>query len=80
MVANPVPLIVRPKETRSRWKILTPVEVGRVDAAFRDLIGEDESQERSWREQARVIFLLPVDTGIGRSEVGGLIVPLGRAR
>jgi hypothetical protein len=44
------------------------------------LIGEDESQERSWREQARVIFLLPVDTGIGRSEVGGLIVPLGRAR
>jgi integrase len=72
MAANPVPLVVRPREKRTRWKILTPAEVGMVEASFRDLIAEAEDEERKWREQSRVIFLLAVDTGVRRGEVAGL--------
>ena len=33
---------------------------------------EAEDEERTWREQARVIFLLVTDTGIRRAEALGL--------
>jgi integrase len=49
----------RPKAKRPRWRILEPVEVGRVLRAFTD-------------EQARVMFLTLVLTGLRRFELQGL--------
>lgn len=70
---NPVSLVDRPKVARRRWRILTPTEVGAVDRAFVELIAEaDDDAERGWREQARVIFLVTMDTGMRRGEVQGL--------
>ncbi len=70
---NPVSLVDRPKVTRRRWRILTPVEVAAVDAAFVELIGEAEDDaERAWREQCRVVFLVAMETGMRRGEIQGL--------
>jgi hypothetical protein len=70
MRSNPVALVERPREPRKRkgWKILKPAEIARVERAFRDLVDDAEGEERSWREQARVIFLLLVDPGCRRGE------------
>jgi len=57
--ANPAASAEHPKKARRRWRILEPVEVGRVLAAFTD-------------EQARVVFLTLVLTGIRRHELQGL--------
>src|SRR5207248_41153 len=54
--SNPVEGAERPKQSRGRWRILTPVEVGLVLRAFSD-------------EQARTIFLALVLTGIRRNEM-----------
>jgi integrase len=70
--ANPVPLVDRPREPRKRWRILDPAEVGRVERAFDELIADARGEERTWCEQARVIFLVLVGTGLRRSEVQGL--------
>jgi integrase len=70
--ANPVPSVDRPREPRRRWRILTPAEVGGVERSFDDLIAEASGEERSWREQARVIFLVLVGAGLRRGEVLGL--------
>ena len=63
---NPVFLVERPEEPRKRWTILSPENIGAVETAFRELIEEAEGEERSWREQARVIFLTAVGTGAAR--------------
>ena len=70
--SNPVPLVDRPREPRKRWRILSPAEVGLVERAFEALIAEAVDEERGWREQARVIFLLGIGTGLRRGEVQGL--------
>jgi integrase len=57
--ANPVDGAEHPKLARRKWRILQPVEVGRVLRAFKD-------------EQARTIFLTLVLTGIRRGELQGL--------
>jgi integrase len=57
--ANPVAGVKRPKVERRRWRILQPVEVGRVLAAFAD-------------EQARTMFLTLMLTGLRRFELLGL--------
>jgi len=75
MRSNPVALVERPKEPRKRkgWMILKPAEIGRVERGFCELIDEaKDDEERSWREQARVIFLLLVDSGVRRGEILGL--------
>jgi integrase len=54
--ANPVEGAERPKARRKRWRILQPVEVGRVLKAFED-------------EQARTMFLTLVLTGVRRFEL-----------
>jgi integrase len=56
---NPVSGVQRPKVRRRKWKILTPAEVTRVAQAFTD-------------EQAQLIFLTLVLTGIRRFELQAL--------
>lgn len=53
---NPVAGVQRPKVQRRRWKILTPAGATRVARAFSD-------------EQARLIFLVLVLTGVRRFEL-----------
>jgi integrase len=69
---NPVPLLDRPREPRRRWRILTPAEIGAIEHAFDDLVAKTEGEERAWREQARVLFLVLVATGLRRGEALGL--------
>src|SRR5712691_11609708 len=57
--ANPVTGAERPKVPARRWRILEPVEIGRVLKAFSD-------------EQARTIFLTVVLTGVRRFELKAL--------
>jgi Phage integrase, N-terminal SAM-like domain len=68
---NPVSDVDRPKEPRRRWRILTPVEISAVERALRELAEEADDDERRWREQARVIFLLAIDAGLRRGELLG---------
>ena len=70
--SNPVSAVERPREPRRHWRILSPVEVGRVERAFGELIDEATGEERAWREQARVVFLTVVSAGLRRGEVLGL--------
>jgi integrase len=69
---NPVADVDRPGEPRRRWRILSPVEIVRVERAFAELAGEAEDDERAWCEQARVVFLTVVSAGLRRGEVLGL--------
>jgi integrase len=69
---NPVALIDRPREPRNRWRILTPPEVRAVEKAFEELIAEAKGEARLWLQQARVIFLVLVGTGLRRGELRGL--------
>jgi integrase len=69
---NPVADVDRPGEPRRRWRILSPVEIVRVERAFAELAGEAEDDERVWCEQARVVFLTVVSAGLRRGEVLGL--------
>jgi integrase len=57
--SNPVEGVERPKVPRQRWRILEPVEVGRVAKAFTD-------------PQARLMFLTLVLIGVCRFELQGL--------
>jgi integrase len=71
--SNPVSEVDRPRETDPEWRILTPTEVRRVEAAFRELIEEAEDKfEQRWRETCRVIFLTVSEVGLRRAEVRGL--------
>jgi integrase len=70
--SNPVSAVDRPREPRRRWRILTPSEIGRVERAFGEIISEARGEECMWREQARVIFVVLVATGLRRGEVLGL--------
>jgi integrase len=70
--SNPVSAIERPREPRRHWRILSPVEIERVERAFFELVDEAEGEERAWREQARVVFLCVVSAGLRAGEVRGL--------
>ena len=72
VVANPVALVERPREPRRRWTILSPAEVGRIDRAFVELADEAEGADRTWIEQARVVFLTVLYAGLRRGEILGL--------
>jgi integrase len=43
-----------------------------VERAFDELIAESKDEERRWREQARVIFLVVLGAGLRRGEMLGL--------
>jgi integrase len=70
--ANVVELVDRLREPRRRWRILQPVEVGRVERAFRELAEAAEGAERRWIEQARIVFLVVLGVGLRRGEILGL--------
>ena len=70
--SNPVSAVERPREPRRHWRILSPVEIGRVERAFRELADDAQSDERAWCEQARVIFLTVVSAGLRAGEIRGL--------
>lgn len=57
--SNPAEGVERPKVVRRRWRILQPAEVGRVAKAFTD-------------DQARLIFLTAMLTGLRRFELQAL--------
>jgi integrase len=69
---NPVPVVDRPREPRRRWRILTPAEIARIERAFEELIAEANGEEHAWRDQARLLFLVIIATGLRRGEVLGL--------
>jgi integrase len=69
---NPVADVDRPREPRRRWRILSPVEVARVERAFRKLAETADAAERRRIEQARVVFLVVLGTGLRRGEILGL--------
>lgn len=70
---NPVSLIDRPKEARRRWRILSPVEVQRIEAEFAVLIAEAETKnDRDDLIVVRRLFLFHMGTGVRRGEAAGL--------
>lgn len=70
---NPVELVDRPRAARKRWRILTPAEIARVQTAFAELAAEaEEPEERTWVEQAHVVFAVVYGIGLRRGEVLGL--------
>jgi integrase len=72
--SNPVALVDRPGESEVEWRILAPVEVRAVASKWTDYIAEaeEESEERAWRETARVVFLVVAEAGLRRGEILGL--------
>jgi integrase len=74
IASNPVALVERPDEQEVEWRILSPAEVREVERVWRDYIGEadDGTEERAWRETARVIFLTVAEAGLRRGEIAGL--------
>jgi integrase len=70
---NVVELVERPSTPRDHWTILTPVELARIETAFRELVVEAvDDVERRWREQARVVFRTVAALGLRRGELLGL--------
>ena len=71
---NVVSLVERPDEQEVEWRILDPTEVREVERKWRHHIAaaEKESEERAWRETARVVFLTVAEAGLRRGEVAGL--------
>jgi integrase len=68
-----VALVDRPRERRRRWRILSPVEVAAVEAAFAELGGEAESdRDRDDLVVARRLFLVHMGAGLRRGEAAGL--------
>jgi len=71
--SNPVELVDRPAETRLRWRILTPAEIGRVRTAFAELeLDTDDAEERAFARQAGQAFVVVYATGMRRGELLGL--------
>ena len=71
--ANVVSLVERPRETRRRWRILSPVEVRRVEAEFATLIAAaDGDRERDDLVVTRRLFIFHMGTALRRGEAAGL--------
>jgi integrase len=70
---NVVSLIERPREARRRWRILSPVEVRRVEAEFSTLIEEaDTDRDRDDLTVVRRLFIFHMGTALRRGEAAGL--------
>lgn len=70
---NVVSLIDRPRELRRRWRILSPVEVRKVEAEFSTLIEDAETErDRDDLIVTRRLFLFHMGTALRRGEAGGL--------
>jgi integrase len=72
VVVNPVALAVRPKVPKSRWTILSPVEISSVMRAFDELIEEAETEaERAWRQTAKAMTMTMQFAWLRRGELLG---------
>lgn len=70
---NAVSLVDRPKEARRRWRILSPVEVRKVEAEFSMLIdAADSDRDRDDLIVTRRLFLFHMGTAVRRGEAAGL--------
>lgn len=72
---NPAYHAPRPKNGRKKWRILTPEEIRRVDAAFLENTGEPwQTDVEYWNTQAQLMFRVLTRTGIRRHELRNLRV------
>jgi integrase len=63
----------RPKVPKSRWTILSPVEIAATLRAFDQLLAEtDDETERAWLSTAKAMFVVFVYCGLRRGECLGL--------
>ena len=70
---NVVSMVERPREARRRWRILSPVEVQRVEGEFSTLIDEAEAErDRDDLILTRRLFLFHMGTALRRGEAAGL--------
>ncbi len=70
---NVVSLVDRPREARRRWRILSPVEVRKVEAEFATLIDVAENdRDRDDLIVVRRMFLFHMGTACRRGEAAGL--------
>jgi integrase len=67
--ANPARRAERPRVVPTRWRLLTPAEVGRVNQAFREVAEAAAEAERVLIEQYRIAFLFVIETGVRRHEL-----------
>ena len=73
LASNPVALVDRPKEERTRWRIFTPAEVGSVERAIDALIKEAETdRDRDDLIVWRRLYLVHMGVGLRRGEAAGL--------
>jgi integrase len=54
---------------KANWRILEPAEVASVARAFAEAIDRSNGSERAWLEEARIVFLTVVSTGIRYCEM-----------
>ena len=69
---NPVRGATRPKVPRSRWTVLSPVEVTAVLNAFDAMIAESTGEDRAWAETAKAMVVTMVFGWLRRGELLGL--------
>jgi integrase len=73
VASNPVSDAERPRVPKSRWTILSPVEIAEVMRAFDELVDEAESEaERRWRQTARAMTVAMQYAWFRRGELLGL--------
>jgi integrase len=71
--ANPVSDAERPRVPRSRWTILSPVEIAAVMRALDEMIEEaDTDAARAWRETAKAMTMAMQYAWLRRGELLGL--------
>jgi integrase len=71
--ANPVLLVDRPRQQQKEWHILTPSEIGAVDRAYGELIGDaTDDLRRDDLIVSRAIFVVTIGVGLRRAETLGL--------
>ena len=71
--ANPVSDAERPRVPRSRWTILSPVEIAAVMRALAELAEEAEDEtERAWRRTAKAMAVTMQYAWLRRGELLGL--------
>jgi integrase len=70
---NPVKDVERPRVPKSRWTILSAVEIAAVMRAFEELIGEAGNEvERAWRQTAKAMAVTMQYAWLRRGELLGL--------
>ena len=72
MTANPLELVEPPPIDQAETETLTPQEVARLLAAYRQKALAAEETERWWWDSARRMTVVALSTGLRRGELLGL--------